>query len=94
MMKVWVPRIMVAAFAALALLIFAGSIMIGASVWDGLLITSSLMLAAVMTVVGGSVLLLRPGSWLRERLDRRAGATRSSSETTNDQYVAPTQDDA
>jgi hypothetical protein len=92
--KVWLARIIVAAFAALAVLIFAGSISIGASIWDALLITSSLMLAAVMMVVGGSVYLLRPGSWLRERLDNRARATPSSSETTDDQNMVPSRDDA
>jgi hypothetical protein len=92
-MNVWAARTIWAAFAALALLIFAGSLKIGASVWEALLITSSLMLAAVMTVVGGSVLLLRAGCWLRERLEERDGATRSSSETIIERPMAPTEDD-
>ena len=69
MNRTWLIRTIKVAFAGLTLLVFVGSLLIGASIWEALLITSSLLVAAVFLVGGIARWLLRPGSWLRDRIE-------------------------
>jgi hypothetical protein len=69
MNRTWLVRTIMVAFGGLTLLFFVGSLLIGASIWEAMLITSSLMVAAVLLVGGMAQWLLRPGSWLGDRLE-------------------------
>jgi hypothetical protein len=71
MIKTRVIRTIKLAFAGLTLLILVGSLLIGASIWEALLITASLLVAAVFLVGGLAQWLLRPGSWLRDWLESK-----------------------
>jgi hypothetical protein len=67
--RTYLIRAIMIGFAGLTLLFFLGSLLIGASVWEALLITSSLLVASVLLVGGIAQWTLRPGGWLRERLE-------------------------
>jgi hypothetical protein len=67
--KTFLITAIAAGFTGLTLIILVGALRIGASIWEALLITSSLIVAAVLLVGFLAQLLLRASRWLRERRD-------------------------
>ena len=56
-------------YSGFTLFVFIGSLRIGASVWEALLVTSSLLVAAILLVGFVAQLILTARVWLRKRSD-------------------------